>query len=279
VSTYIFGLILLPLLLIALLLPSLASASYKPIITLNYPDGDLVIDAKPGAPIGNGSASISLRYRYLGIELSHFNYPQNSPLLSYLQADKAPIYELGLNPNNGSWYNSTRPEQGETLYLSPAQFSQEQVARLATCIRANRFTLKDAFINTMIYSRAYLGLAQMRTRLNAYDGIARLVYADELPYIDVYGIDSLYNLGHLLMVIAHDGTVMLHTNHPDKQQYPDEKVIFGKVLPAEKGSTQARLLLQPVTINEYGKPRVYNAEHVISLNNRQLSKKYLIVMP
>jgi len=69
VSTMLVGLLLLALLITGLLLSSAAHARYKPIVSLNCPDGILIIDAKLGAAVGNGSASYTLRHRYRGITL------------------------------------------------------------------------------------------------------------------------------------------------------------------------------------------------------------------
>jgi len=109
-----------------------------------------------------------------------------APLVDYLQQDKEKLHDLGLNPKRGNWYNSAHPEHGDILFLPPTEFTAEQVDHLASCIRANQFKIKDAFINTRIDGRAYWGLVKTRTRLYRYDGIAYLVYADSLPIAGAY---------------------------------------------------------------------------------------------
>jgi len=272
VTTALFWLLLLAVLITGLLLSSIAHARYKPIIRLNCPDGDLIIEAKPGAATGNGSAALTMRYHYRGIVLNYFDYRGKQRLLDYLQQDKEGLHDLGLNHQWGHWYNSRYPEHGHLLYLPPTQFSTEEVARLASCIRSNKFKIKDAFSNTMIYGRAYFGLTETRTRIG-YDGIAYLAHVNGLPLIAAHYLDSY---GRLLMVIELDGCVVLYNTYQDKK-YPDETFIWGQMLPSAKGRSKPQLILHPVTINEYGTPTVYDSEWVKQQAPR-LTKQYDIVI-
>jgi len=251
----LFFLTLSTLLATGIWLSSKAHAGYKPIVSLSCPGGELVIDVQPGAAIGNGSASLTMRYRYRGITLKYFNYGRDEILLSYLNRDKSYIHALELNPMDGHWYNGAYPEVGHTLYLPPAQFTAEEVGHLAACIKSNKFKIKDAFVNTKIYGRAYLGLAETRTRVRL-DGIAHLVHKDILPFINAHFMDDN---GRLLMVIEMDGRVLLYNTYKDKK-YPNEVIVWGHMISPQKSRRKPKLILRSVTVNTYGKPKIYDSE-------------------
>jgi len=276
VTSSTFWFITLPLLAIILFASPIADAGYKPIVSLSCPDGELVIDANPKGITSLGlqtASQLNMRYRYRGIELIYFDYGSDKILLDYLQRDKSRVRDLGLHPKVGHWYNGTYPEEGHTLYLPPSQFSTEQVDRLAACIRANRFKIKDAFINTLVYGRALLMLMSTSTRIR-HDGIANLVHAERLPFIAAYRWD---NYGHVLMVIEQNGQVVLYNTYPEDKKHLNEKVIWGQMLPAKKGRRKPRLILKQVTLHEFGKASIYDSERAKKHNRLELDKEYDIV--
>jgi len=88
---------------LGLALPSIARAKYQIVARLASPDGELIIDAKPYNTNEADTSAVLMRYRYRGIELTHFHYggvETDRIRFPYLQRDAAHIRDLGLNPKH-----------------------------------------------------------------------------------------------------------------------------------------------------------------------------------
>jgi len=251
------------LLVFALILPGVALAKYHLIARLDCPDGEFVMDARPYNPTLAGIAWLDIRYRYRGTRLVAI------PYAAYHEQVQNYLHQVEPNLRNLNGY---------TLYFPPAQFSADEVSRVASCLFDNKELLKQAS-DKDIEGRFLLGLITAGSNAKNHKPYQfAFVINEESPIVDIYG-DS-----HLAIIIERSARVMLLVN-PYEKDIPAELFTWGKVLPPRFIFGKPRLELLPITFrgktydSEFAR-RMGRGRHRYSIvDKRTLNNKYRVVSP
>lgn len=180
--------------------------SFQPVTHLACPGGDFIVDARPWGKNEAGGSRAELRYRYRGVVLAAIHYEAYYKNLDpWLRQASPHIYNLGLNLDTSGASKRSGHDRGDTLYLPPSAFTQQEVESLSDCLaQRHAAALRRDFERAQITSGAFLNLMKTRTGTGR-NGVARLVHADA-------PLTAIYGSGWLLILVERDGRVLLHTN-------------------------------------------------------------------
>lgn len=219
------------------------ASAFQPVARLSCPGGEFIADARPWGQNEGGSSQREMRYRYRGVVLDAIHYELHyKNLTPWLRQGNPRIYNLGLNLDTSGASRTHGHDQGDTLYLPPESFTQDQVEALFDCLHQHHAALRHDFETAQITSSAFLGLMTTRTGTQR-NGVARLVHA-------AAPITAIYDGGVLLIVVERGGRVLLHTDFTANN--PAESAVWGEVRTDADPRPLLRVLRQ---VPIYGKRR------------------------